>query len=104
MAALAVERNTPVLLPGRILFLALLHTDDELHHLFFIAEILRVVVGGAQVALLRDEVVHVIAQQGRHRRLFPVRVASQPLVLFHGQSDGYTTITGQFCLLPWACR
>ena len=81
-------------------FSAALHADDELHHLFLIAEVLGVVIGGTQVPLLRDQMMQMIAQQSSHGLLFPVRVTSQPLVFFHAQFYGHTMVTRQCLLLP----
>lgn len=73
----------------------ILGRNYELHHLFFIAEILRFVVGRAQIALIADEEAEAIPQEGSHRLAVPMGLAAQPFILLSGQSDGYRVCARQ---------
>jgi hypothetical protein len=64
-----------------------LNTDDKLHDLFLVAEVLGFVVRGAQIALLRDKIANVFPEQGRHRLALPVRFTPEPLVFVFGETN-----------------
>lgn len=73
----------------------ILDAHDELHHLFLIAKILRFVVRGAKIALLRDKEPDMLAQQGSHRLSFPVRFASKPFEFLFTEAYGDGVCAGQ---------
>src|SRR5689334_16443330 len=69
------------------------HGIHELDHLFLVAEILRLVIGRAQILLLPDQSVDMRTEDSAHGRAIPVRLSAQPFVLLRRQVDGHVSIS-----------